>query len=872
MKKIIYSLILVIGLMSAIPFESKAVPAYPYPITIIQPDGSTLTIRIHGDEFLHWTTTGNRLIEKGDDGFYYYASFNADGKIDMSSSRAHDGMMTSSYASEVTPPAIAVARAIEQRTSRASSPSRSISSGNGHFLVLLIEFSDLEFTISSAQNAFNRLLNMEGYNDNSGTGSVKDYYYDNSRGNFNPTFDVIGPIKVSNGYAYYGKDNGGQGNDSYPRELLVEACRLVDDEVDFSIYDADGDGKIDNVFFYFAGHNQAEGGGSDCIWPHQWSVFNQTVMLDGKRLYNYACSSEYSGSSGTTMCGIGTFSHEFGHVIGLPDFYDVDYSSNGSALGLGRYSLMSSGNYNNSGKTPPYLNSEERRMLGWMKGPTEITASGNYSPQTVDNNFAYFTPTSNEGEYYLYENRQLSGWDAYLPASGLLIYHVDKSQNIVGGMTAAQRWAKGSGINAYASHQCFDLVETVYPESSVSSGSQIPFPGSNNVTSFTYSTNPGSFSWSKDSTGYNLTNITNSGGVVSFTMTLNTDNKTFTGRVSDIFGNPISGVSVSIDEVTPSPSSIATSTPSKSSLSSTIDASYIVTTDNSGTFTFKFSSSQLDISINKTGYAPYSNSISTSARGNYSCNITLPTTLESTYTLAKKYQSASSYSYGYGSIQSYLGALFSYSSSEISALGYAGAEIKTISFMVKGTSASTVKAIIYFDDELVGEKVVSNTNFGTMTTVDVSDLALVIPTDKSVKFGYCISGYDYGYPVAVDDGPAVSGGGFLSNNGTNWESLYDEDVNVIISAQVLIKSSIFASLGYNYILSPKASYAAGDSFTFSLSTNASPAPTSVSWSFDDESKTGGSSVTLTSGSHTVKAVLTYASGKSETLILELDVQ
>ena len=203
-------------------------------------------------------------------------------------------------------------------------------------------------------------LNKPGYSDNGATGSARDYYYDNSNGVFEPIFDVYGPIKLSQNMAYYGA-NDSSGNDKNPEQAVKEACQAIDNIVDFSNYDLDGDGEVDLVYMVYAGKGEADGGSSNTIWPHQWNLSSAGVnlILDGKTVDRYACGSELNGSG--SIDGLGTICHEFGHAMGLPDFYDTDYDTNGQGRTLLDYSLMDSGSYNNDGWTPPYLNMEERK-------------------------------------------------------------------------------------------------------------------------------------------------------------------------------------------------------------------------------------------------------------------------------------------------------------------------------------------------------------------------------------------------------------------------------------------------------------------------------------------------------------------------------
>lgn len=493
-------ILLTLGLLACAATAAYAVKAYPHPVTVKQPDGTTLTIQIHGDEFLNWTTVGNRLVAMGEDGYYYYASFNADGTKSLSTTRAKNSTVSLNGASTVKPPQAAIAAANIKRQVMAKIGNSDLAIGSNHFLVMLIEAQDVRFTVPDANAAFTRMLNEEGYSENGATGSAYDFYNSNSRDLFDPTFDVIGPITVNGNMSNYG-DGGNNDRADY---MLVEACQIADPDVDFAQYDHDGDGIIDNVFFFFAGHNAAEGGGSNTIWPHQWSVFRPSYGdLDGKKLGSYACTSEYSGASGQTMAGIGTFCHEFGHVIGLPDFYDTDYETNGYAPAIGTISLMDQGSYNNQGRTPPFISSFERSMLGWLE-LEEWTEPGVKTLPPVQENAGFMTPTSNDGEFFVYEYRNGEGYDQYIGATGVAIYHVDQSGSY------KLRWDNNT-VNAYANHQCYDLIESVYPESSAYSNNDKLFPGRSNNRTFNANSKPAAVGWDGLPTGYNISEITDNG-------------------------------------------------------------------------------------------------------------------------------------------------------------------------------------------------------------------------------------------------------------------------------------------------------------------------------------------------------------------------
>lgn len=414
---------------------ASAIPADPRPFKYTQPDGTVITLRLMGDEFDHWTVdenTGNEVVLDGD-GYY----------------RPVSGVYRSARLAPAQVNNLR-SRAAEFRSYNAH---RDLTHGERKIPVILMQFSDLEFTLDNPVQQFTDLLNKKGYSANGGTGSVQDYYRDNSHGKFVPVFDVLPVVTLSKSYKYYGQD--GYDTDVHVGEAIVEAIQLSDPLADFSQYDSDGDGYVDMLMVYYAGHNQAEHAPDYTIWPHQSGV-STDEQFDGVYFGTYFCTSEYKGSAGTRMCGIGTSSHEFGHSLGLPDFYDTDYGKNGSAHAMDEFSIMCSGSYNNEGRTPPYFTSEERKILGWMDEQIEIYGSGPLTIESIDNNVAYYTTTDVEGEYFVYEARLDNGWDEALSEYGLLVYHVDKSTaHSVAGMACKYHWdywQYRNDLNAYGSH------------------------------------------------------------------------------------------------------------------------------------------------------------------------------------------------------------------------------------------------------------------------------------------------------------------------------------------------------------------------------------------------------------------------------------
>lgn len=315
-----------------------AVRAFPGTIAVMQADGTTLSIRLHGDENFHYTTTSDGYLITQKDGIYYYATVGTD--------RLENSGVRVGQPCAVKTRSVPFSLALKARQFRTSVPHSRVMSrigldtgfpttGNIRSLVILAGFSDKNFSSSSAQADFDRLLNQEGYSDNGATGSARDYYVQNSGGRFIPQFDVVGPVILPNTVAYYG-ENGNYGLDTRAEDMIIDACRLADDRygVNFADYDLNNDGLVDNVFVFYAGVNEAEGGGENTVWPHR-SELTGELVLDGKTVSVYACTSEINMAGWSQqMAGIGTFCHEFGHVLGWPDFYDTDGSENGETEGV----------------------------------------------------------------------------------------------------------------------------------------------------------------------------------------------------------------------------------------------------------------------------------------------------------------------------------------------------------------------------------------------------------------------------------------------------------------------------------------------------------------------------------------------------------
>ena len=521
-----------------------AIPADPKPRRVRQADGSFVTITVRGDEHGHMAfTADNRpLFLNEATGNYEYATLKsgvicgsgivaadsgnrkADAKAFLNTQDATAIMQVFSATRKQTAAAKSQAAAIRRQTAAAAvgqsstvksqtaaAPKRLLINtfptiGQPHSLVILVSFSDKDFKLGDdTHNFYTDMLNKEGFTyENGANGSVRDFYVASSNGAFSPTFDVVGPVQLPNSSTYYGANRGGGDDMGRLYEFVYNTFTLADSLVDYSQYDYDHNGYVDNVYIIYAGGGEADGGGASTIWPHSYTYEEfgyGSLMLDGIKMGSYACGNEIRGGSGGQITGIGTFTHEFGHVLGLPDLYDVEYGY--ATFPPGSYDTMSNGSYNNDMNTPPLFSAFERAELGWADY-TELNSTTDtvvVIPDLKDCNMGYRISVKDKpGEFYVLENRQQTGWDAYIPGHGMLMWHIDID-------TLA--W-KNNTVNTVGSHQRVDIVEA---DGKATSGttSGDPFPGTANVTRWTVT------SWAAD-TLLTLDDIEETDGTILLTL------------------------------------------------------------------------------------------------------------------------------------------------------------------------------------------------------------------------------------------------------------------------------------------------------------------------------------------------------------------
>lgn len=549
---------LIISLLLFCCVEAFCVPAKRISRIVHQNDGTSLELILCGDEYFHFYATddGYPVIEEHN-GSFCYASFRMQ-SLTSTGIIAHNSIDRTEkeiqYVKELDkdvrakiPEVWAERMSLNNNTrvfvkSRGGgAKERNIIIGERRGLVILVEFANLGMNGTDSQGDFYRMFNEKGYSEYNHIGSVHDYFYAQSYGKFDLTFDVVGPVTLSQEFDYYGSNRGGDdGNDQYTGTMVAEACRLVDEQVDFADYDWNGDGEVEQIFVVYAGYGESNGAPSTTIWPHKSSLTSSSqvndgegaITLDGVKIDTYACSCELAGIRGNTKNGIGTACHEFSHCLGLPDFYDVKYNG---GFGMNYWDLMSSGSHSgpqNNGEVPCGYSAYERWFLGWLdyielNKPTIISGM----PNLGDEPLAYIVYNDNHhDEYFILENRQNIEWFSYVKEAndchGLIVTHVDYDEeawtrNKVNSDINHQRMTIIPADNSFGTLKTYDDVKSYYVTKKELRGD--PFPGISYVTSLTNTShiNVGGKLYNKNTDGtYNMNKpieeIRETDGTVSF--------------------------------------------------------------------------------------------------------------------------------------------------------------------------------------------------------------------------------------------------------------------------------------------------------------------------------------------------------------------
>ena len=453
----------------------SAVPAKRERCTLTLADGSTIEATWMGDESMHfYLTDDGKCLQEDEQGIAHFVN-------------------AESLQNRWKAKSLKRQAAREQRTASRRRKAKGGITGQKRGLVILIEFPQTSFHFTNAD--FQRFFNEKGYTDEVNIGSVHDYFLDASYGQFDFSFDIVGPVELDNPLSHYGSNNS-NGDDQLVATMVAETIDKVDEDVDFSQYDWDGDGEVEQIFLIHSGYDEAQTRVRSDIWSHAWTLTEAMdegdgegpVEADGVIIDSYACSAELRGKSNYNITGIGTACHEFTHCFGIPDTYDTI----GNSFGMYTWDLMDYGEYNGGGGTPAGFTSYERMFCGWLR-PRELSNDVIVKgmPPLTSMPVAYILRNSGkEDEYYLLENRQQESWDKYIGGHGMLILHVDYDSTA---------WADNE-VNTIRSHQRMTIIpadNTLYTFTLAGD----PWPGTSGNTELSDNSTPVAKLFNKNAEG-----------------------------------------------------------------------------------------------------------------------------------------------------------------------------------------------------------------------------------------------------------------------------------------------------------------------------------------------------------------------------------
>lgn len=441
MKKLLFTALALI--LSVCTWAAKA---WRMPLTVTQPDGTSLQVYQHGDEHFNWYSTQDGAILVREQNTFFIAAIDKFGRITKSKQLAHEENRRQAaekvlVAAQDKKLFFEQAHTLLQTRAMRRKPVKSDKTnfphtGSPKAIVILAAYQDTPFTLPNPRKSFQQFLNGEGHPQDYGHGenwnasSVQQYFKDMSFGKFTPQFDVYGPVTLPHELAYYGGTDPNGGGEKFT-ELITDACKLMDDSLDFSAYDTNNDGYVDLVYVVYAGYGQNMGAKNETMWPKAGTIY-PPFKVDGKKVYRSGISNELisneKGSKPKMISGIGLFCHEFSHCMGLPDFYPTLDSARVNNQGMEAWSLMDDGEYTYNGWCPTAYTAWEREAMGWMN-IEELQDAQQVTLKNIDEGGKayriYTDKEKNTKEYYIIQNIQNKRWNSRLGGHGMMMYYVN---------------------------------------------------------------------------------------------------------------------------------------------------------------------------------------------------------------------------------------------------------------------------------------------------------------------------------------------------------------------------------------------------------------------------------------------------------------
>ncbi len=529
MKKMIAILVMLTATIAV-----KAAPALSGAMTLQQPDGTTVTVWLYGDEHHHWMQTADGTMVVSTQTGCYVADIDTEGRMTVSNMLAHEPQLRTIAERQLSDRQrtrqVRFHEAATQEAARRAqiSPTGGYvpHTGSPRILVILAAYKDRDFILPDPVKSFEQYFNGDtqeefGNHESLNAYSVKRYFDISSGGLFTPQFDIVGPVMLPDSMKYYGGSSA-SANDEKMGDLAKDAINLVKDQVDFKRYDNDGDGRAELVYVLHAGYGQNTGGSVETMWA---KMSTQNIKInDEVTVTRVGCDSELFRpleQYADFINGIGVFCHEFSHALGMPDLYPTTSSArsvNNQTMEF--WSIMDYGIYRRNGFDPTLYNAWEQEVMGWktIEELTE-TQSGITLTPILDGGKAYkFGNGANKEEWFILENIQQKGYNTRAYGHGMLVYHIDYPRSDVN-MTDNPNNTKGhprvtvvpadslliSGYQMKGQSYGGNYSQQEY----LSSLAGDPFPGSSNTTQLTDGQLlPGYLFYNgTETTGYSLKNI-----------------------------------------------------------------------------------------------------------------------------------------------------------------------------------------------------------------------------------------------------------------------------------------------------------------------------------------------------------------------------
>ncbi len=560
--------------------EAAAINASPIPVRLKQPDGTEVTLRIHGDALFNWFEDMEGRTVVLDQGRYVYAGLDADGWLiptgilagrdDEAARQIRRGIFPSrekvaAYRQQVLTQRVAAAASQAPALNAGPPPSMVPPVGTVKNLVVLCKFSDHDSSKIRAPEDYEKVFNSPGGDPVlAPTGSVRDYFLEASYGTLTVDSTVVAWVTLPNTEAYYANGQHGMEVGAYPANgqgMVEHALNLVDPLVNFGEFDRDNDGYIDAITFIHSGYAaETGGGGGNWIWSHKWSLWalpgGRWTSADNNsggvkvKVYDYHTEAALWGTSGNGITRIGVICHETGHFFGLPDLYDTDDSSSG----IGSWCLMAnSWGFDNTQRHPPHLSAWCKQQLGWVT-PTVISPGTYSAPRSAVSPTVYRIDSGYpSGEYLLIENRQPYGFESTMPQGGLCIWHIDetKANNTQEGYPGQSGWPGNGSHYKVALLQADGLYELEKKTNRGNAGDVYRAGGVSQITPFTVPNTHRYQGGNVQGTNNHIVGIGAAGATMSFTYSQQIPAGSPEITVEQPAGNPLTNglSSVSFGEV-----------------------------------------------------------------------------------------------------------------------------------------------------------------------------------------------------------------------------------------------------------------------------------------------------------------------------------